>query len=93
MAANLLQNMEDLDLKLNSKQLPHSRPIGGSSKARSTSHLITHISHAAIAELEAGWHAEEGVKGKELGLLAFNQNLKTGENRVRLKGKVRGWSE
>ena len=58
---------------------------------RGSSHVVTHISHATITEMEAGWHGgEEGNKGREVMLMARKVDLKPGENRVRLEGKVRG---
>ena len=88
-SAHSLLNMEELDLELNSTRLPHSRPIGGS-KIRSTSQLVTtHLSHSAIAEMEAGTLGEDGGgKGKELVLIATKVSLKPGENRITLQGKV-----
>lgn len=86
---NSIPNMEELDLELNISHLPHSRPIGESSKLRSSSHAVTHISHAALAEMEMGWgKGEESVKGKELLLSAMRISLQPGENRVTLQGKV-----
>lgn len=85
-----LLNLDELDLALQGKQLPHSRPIGAGSKMRGGSHVVTHISHAAITEMEASWHGgEEGGKGREVMLTAMKVDLKPGENRVRLEGKVR----
>lgn len=50
---------------------------------------MTHISHAALAEMEIGWsQEEESIKGKELLLSAVRITLTPGENRVRLQGKV-----
>lgn len=90
-SAHSLPGMENLDLELNINHLPLSRPIGESSKFRSSSQVVTHLSHAAITELEAGWHqlhAEDSAKGRELLLTAMQVHLKPGENRVKLQGKV-----
>ena len=87
-SVNSLLNMEDLDLELNSMHLPHSRPIGGNSKFRSTTQMTTLLSHSVIAEMEAGGMVEEGGKGRELVLIASKVNLKPGENRIRLRDTV-----
>ena len=51
---------------------------------------MTHISHAALAEMELGWQeqGEEGAKGRELLLSAMRVTLEPGDNRVVLQGKV-----
>ena len=83
-----LLNMEDLDLELNSMHLPHSRPIGGNSKFRSTTQT-THLSHSVIAEWGGGggggWG---GGTGRELVLMATKVNLKPGENKITLHNTV-----
>ena len=78
--------LDDLDLESDTVILSCSRQIGESSKYRSTNQM-THISHNAIAEIEANWHPDEG--GKVLLIFtAVGVTLSPGLNRVRVHGKV-----
>lgn len=81
---NSLTNLDDLDLESESS-LPHSRPIGESSKFRSTTH-VTHMSHAEISEMGALWKADEEIS--LLSLAAVGVDLSPGQNRIRLHGKA-----
>jgi len=82
-----LGNLDDLDLESGSAR-PHSRPIGESSKYRSTSHVM-HISHADITEMEALMRHDEETS--LLSFMAAGVELSPGANRFTLKGKVRVW--
>ena len=81
---NSLANLDDLDLESESC-LPHSRPIGESSKFRSMTH-VTHISHADITEMGALWKADEEIS--LLSLVAVGIALTPGQNKFRVQGKV-----
>ena len=83
-----LGNLDDLDLESASAH-PHSRPIGESSKYRSTSHVM-HISHADITEMEALMRHDEETS--LLSFMATGEELRPGSNRFTLKGKVRLWA-
>lgn len=84
-----IPNMENLDLDLSVSHMPHSRPIGESSKVRPSGQMVTHISAAVLAEMEAGWsQGEESLKGKELILSVRSLTVRPGENKFLLEGKV-----